>query len=226
MFAAAETGASPQAEQALAELCRIYWYPLYAYVRRCGHDAHAAEDLTQEFFARLLARNYLQSAERSKGKFRSFLLACLKHFLADDWDRSRARKRGGGQTPISLDAEHAETRYRRELTDDLTPDKLFDRQWALTLLDHVLGRLREEFEADGKTKQFDDLKVFLTAGKGAISYEEAGRKLGASEGAAKVAVHRMRKRYRELLRHEIAQTVIDPRQIEEEIRALFAAFEV
>jgi len=217
----AKEGTSPRAEEALANLCRSYWYPLYVYVRRCGHDAHEAQDLTQEFFARLLAKNYLSEVERGKGKFRSFLLVCLKHFLANEWDRARARKRGGGQTIVPLDAE---SRYTKEPSHELTPDKLFDRQWALTLLDQVLARLRKEFAAEGKAETFNTLKVFLTAGKGAISYAEVARKLGTSDGAAKVAVHRMRKRYRELLRDEIAQTVSDPARIEEEIRALFTAF--
>src|SRR5690348_17253771 len=137
--AASEPDASPQARQALGELCRIYWFPLYAFVRRRGHDAHEAQDLTQEFFARLLAENHLRHVDRDKGKFRSFLLACLKHFLADEWDRARAQKRGGGQTIVPLDAE---TRYERDPSHELTPDKLYDRQWALTLLDQVLARLR------------------------------------------------------------------------------------
>lgn len=219
--AASERVASPEAERALAELCRLYWYPLYAYVRRCGHGAHEAQDLTQEFFARFLGRNYLHGVDRAKGKFRSFLLACLKHFLANEWDRARAQKRGGGLPTLSLSPPDAETRYQREPADQLSPDKLFDRQWALTLLDQVLRRLESETEA----KQFAALKPFLTAGKGAIPYVEAARMLKTSEGAAKVAVHRLRKRYRELLRAEIAQTVSDPAQVEEEIRALFAAFE-
>jgi RNA polymerase sigma factor (sigma-70 family) len=220
--AASRSGASPQAERALEELCRQYWYPLYAYVRRCGHGAQEAEDLTQEFFARLLARNYLHHVDRGKGKFRSFLLAGLKHFLANEWDRARAQKRGGGERLVPLNAE---TRYEKEAAHALTPDRLFDRQWALTLLDQVLTRLREESVAENKTAQFDELKIFLTAGKGAISYADAAARIGTTEGAAKVAVHRLRKRYRKLLRDEIAQTVNDPAQVEEEIRALFASLE-
>jgi len=210
-----------RAREALSQLCQTYWYPLYAYARRRGHSPADAEDLTQAFFARLLARDSLRDVDRGKGKFRSFLLASLKHFLADEWDKSRAQKRGGGEPVVPLDAE---TRYAREPAHELTPDKLYDRQWAMTLLDQVLARLSAEYSAEARTKQFETLKVFLTAGKGAIPYSEAAKQAGMSEGAAKVAVHRMRKRYRELLRDEIAQTVSDPAQVEEEIRALFAAF--
>ena len=208
---------SPHARRALEELCQAYWYPLYAYVRRRGYGAHEAEDLTQDFFARLLAKNYLADVEREKGKFRSFLLASLKHFLANEWDRAHAQKRGGVQTILSLDAE---TRYRAEPADELTADKLLDRQWALALLDQVLTRLEVETDA----KQFATLKRFLTADKDKIPYSEAAGKLGTSEGAVKVAVHRLRKRYRLLLREEIAHTVASPAEIDEEIRHLFAAF--
>jgi RNA polymerase sigma-70 factor (ECF subfamily) len=218
MVLAAGRGESPQAARALDELCRIYWYPLYAYVRRCGHEAREAEDLTQEFFARLLAKNYLADVQREKGKFRSFLLASLKHFLANEWDRARAQKRGGQHTHLSLDT--AETRYRAEPTDELSADKLLDRQWAIALLDQVLNRLGAETDA----KQFDALKPFLTADKDAIPYGEVAGKLGTTEGAVKVAVHRLRKRYRQLLREEIAHTVAGPAEVEEEIRHLFAAF--
>jgi RNA polymerase sigma-70 factor (ECF subfamily) len=207
---------SQESRRALEELCRIYWYPLYAYVRRSGYDALTAEDLTQEFFARLLAKKSLADVEREKGKFRSFLLASLKHFLANEWDRARAQKRGGGQTFISLDAE---TRYRQEPMDELSADKLLDRQWALALLEQVLARLEaEEFAG------FEHLKVYLTAGKEAIPYAEAAARLGTTEGAVKVAVHRLRKRYRALLREEIAHTVASPAEVDEEIRHLFAAF--
>jgi RNA polymerase sigma factor (sigma-70 family) len=217
-------GSSPQAGRALEELCRTYWYPLYAYVRRRGHSPHEAEDLTQEFFARLLARNYLADVHREKGRFRSFLLASLKHFLANEWDRARAAKRGGGQPHLSLYVQTAETRYRSEPAYDLTAEKLLDRQWALALLDLVLSRLEAELVADGKEKQFAELKVWLTEGKGATSYAAVAARLGTTEGAAKVAVHRLRRRYRELLREEISHTVATPAEIEEEIHHLFAAF--
>ncbi len=202
--------------RALEDLCRTYWYPLYAYVRRRGYLAHEAEDLTQEFFARLLAKNYLADVEREKGKFRSFLLASLKHFLANEWDKARAQKRGGRFTFISADAE---TKYRAEPADELSPDKLLDRQWALALLDQVLARLAAEEPAD-----FEHLKPYLTAGGGAIPYAEVAGKLDMTEGAVKVAVHRLRKRYRQLLREEIAHTVASPAEVDEEIRHLFAAF--
>ena len=203
--------------RALEELCRTYWYPLYAYVRRRGYEAHEAEDLTQEFFARLLAKNYLADVEREKGKFRSFLLASLKHFLANEWDKARAQKRGGQFAFISTDAE---TKYRAEPADELSPDKLLDRQWALALLALVLARL----EAETDRKEFTTFKPFLTADKDKIPYAEVAGKVGTTEGAVKVSVHRLRQRYRKLLREEIAHTVAGPAQVDEEIRHLFAAF--
>ncbi|HUI05598.1 MAG TPA: RNA polymerase sigma factor [Verrucomicrobiae bacterium] len=214
---AAGHGTSPQAGRALEELCRTYWYPLYAYVRRRGYESHEAEDLTQEFFARLLAKKYLADVDREKGRFRSFLLASLKHFLANEWDRAHAQKRGGGQTLVSLDAE---TRYQREPVDEASADKLLDRAWAVALLDQVLARL----EMESEPKQFAALKAFLTVGQDAIPYAEVAGKLGTTEGAVKVAVHRLRKRYRALLREEIAHTVASPAEIDDEIRHLFAAF--
>jgi len=214
---AAGHGESPQAGRALEELCQAYWYPLYAYVRRRGYESHEAEDLTQEFFARLLAKGYLADVDREKGRFRSFLLASLKHFLANEWDRARAQKRGGGQTLISLDAE---TRYQCEPVDEASADKLLDRAWAVALLDEVLARL----EAENDPRQFAALKPFLTAGQETIPYAEVAGTLGTTEGAVKVAVHRLRKRYRALLREEIAHTVASPSEIDEELRYLFAAF--
>jgi RNA polymerase sigma-70 factor (ECF subfamily) len=214
-------GEAPQATRALEELCRMYWYPLYAYVRRRGYDSHEAEDLTQEFFARLLAKNNLADVKREKGKFRSFLLASLKHFLANQWDRAQAKKRGGGHTIISLDAE---TRYRQEPKDELSADKLLDRQWAVTLLDQVLARLGTEYADAGKSVVFEQLKDSLTGAKDSIPYTEIAAKLDTTEGAVKVAVHRLRQRYRKLLREEIAHTVASPAEIDSEIRCLFAAF--
>jgi RNA polymerase sigma factor (sigma-70 family) len=214
---------SPQAHQALETLCRNYWYPLYAYVRRQGHSAHDAQDLTQAFFARLLEKNYLADVQREKGRFRSFLLASLKHFLANEWDREQALKRGGGKRLIALDEESAESRYKLEPKDDLSADKIYERRWALTLLDQVLAKLRGEFEKDGKLDQFETLKQYLSGGRTSVSYAQAADKLGMNEGAIKVAVHRLRKRYRELLRAEIAQTVATASEVEAEIRYLFAA---
>jgi RNA polymerase sigma-70 factor (ECF subfamily) len=214
---------SPQAHQALETLCGNYWYPLYAYVRRQGHNAHDAQDLTQAFFARLLEKNYLADVQREKGRFRSFLLASLKHFLANEWDREQALKRGGGKRLMALDEDSAESRYKLEPKDDLSADKIYERRWALTLLDQVLAKLRAEFEKDGKLEQFETLKQYLSAGRTSVSYAQAADRLGMNEGAIKVAVHRLRKRYRELLRAEIAQTVATASEIEAEIRYLFAA---
>jgi RNA polymerase sigma-70 factor (ECF subfamily) len=214
---------SPDAQQALETLCRNYWYPLYAYVRRQGHSPHDAQDLTQAFFARLLEKNYLADVQREKGRFRSFLLASLKHFLANEWDRERALKRGGGRKLIALDEDSAESRYKLEPNVDLSADKIYERRWALTLLDQVLAKLRSEFERDGKLEHFETLKQYLSAGRTSVSYAQAADKLGMNEGAIKVAVHRLRKRYRELLRAEIAQTVATASEIDAEIRYLFAA---
>ena len=211
------------ARDALEKLCRSYWYPLYAFVRRHGNGPHDAQDLTQAFFARLLEKNYLEEVDRAKGRFRSFLLAALKHFLANDWDRQRALKRGGAQCHIPIDTQFAETRYGLEPGHKQTPEKLFERRWALTLLDQVLARLRGEFVAAGKELHFDELKVVLTSDKKTIPYVQLGARLGLSEGAVKVAVHRLRQRYRDVLRAEIAETVAGPAEVEEEIRHLFAA---
>ena len=207
---------------ALEELCQCYWQPLHAYVRWQGFNDDDAQDLTQEFFARLLAKNALAGVFRSKGKFRSFLLASVKHFLSNERDRARTIKRGGQQTFVPLDAMSTETRYRVEPADNLSPDKAFERQWALTVLDQVLTRLRREFA--GKAALFEALKPFLTGDGKGDSQAAISARCGMSEGALKVAVHRLRRRYRELLRDEIAQTVASPDEVDEEIRALFAAF--
>lgn len=214
---------SPEAGVALDQLCRIYWYPLYAYVRRLGHSCHDAQDLTQGFFARLLARDYLAAVEREKGRFRTFLLMAFKRFLADEWDRARAQKRGGGQKPLSLDTATAEVRYQAEMADDRTPDRLYEHRWALALLDQAINRLQAEFARAGKAGEFARLKTFLTARKGAIPYAAVAAEMGLSEGALRVAVHRLRRRFREVFREEIAQTVAGPEEIEEEIRHLLAA---
>jgi RNA polymerase sigma factor (sigma-70 family) len=205
---------------ALETLCRTYWYPLYAYVRRLGHGPHDAQDLTQEFFLRLLQKDYLKSVAREKGKFRTFLILALKRFLANEWDRARAQKRGGGQAPLSLDVAAAEARYQIEPADGLSPDKIYERRWALTLLDRVMAELRAEFVRAGKADEFDELKIFLTAGKGAVPYAETAARMGTNEGALRVAVHRLRRRYRELFREQIAHTVAHPEEIEEEVRHL------
>jgi len=221
---AAGRRSTPQSDRALEELCRTYWYPLYAYVRRHGHSKEDAEDLTQGFFARFLERNFLEGVSSEKGRFRAFLLVALKHFLANEWDKSQRQKRGGGVAQLSLDWQDADTRYQIDPADQLSPDKLYDRAWALTLLEQVIRRLRDECAADGKGQMFEQLKPFLMAGQKAIPYAEAAAKLGLNEGAARVAVHRLRQRYRELLREEISQTLADPADVEEELRALFRAF--
>jgi len=213
---------SPQSAAALETLCRTYWYPLYAYVRRQGHSPPDAQDLTQEFFARLLQKDYLKAAAREKGRFRTFLIVALKRFLANEWDRLRAQKRGGGQPLLSLDTELAEQRYRVEPAEGATAEKIFERRWALTLLDRTMTRLREEFAAARKVGDFDRLKACLTAERGEISYAKIAAALGMSEGTARVAVHRLRKRFREVFREEIAHTVSTPEEIEEEVRYLMS----
>lgn len=223
LIAAARGSDNSLAQQALSHLCASYWYPLYAYIRRRGHTADEAQDLTQELFARLLARDFLETADPAKGRFRAFLLACCKHFLANEHNRVHALKRGGGVAPLSLSPDEAEQRYRLEPSHDLTPEKLFERRWAVTLLDRVLARLREEFAARGKETQFDHLRIYLVGERSGPPHGDAAETLGMTAGAIKVAVHRMRQRYRELLREEIAHTVDTPEQIEEEIRQLFAA---
>jgi RNA polymerase sigma-70 factor (ECF subfamily) len=215
---------TPQADRALEELCRTYWFPLYAYVRRRGHTKEDAEDLTQAFFARFLAKNYLEGLSAERGRFRAFLLASLKHFLANEWDKSQRQKRGGGTAHLSLDWQTADTQFQVAATQEPSPDRAFDREWAVALLAKVIERLRTECEGEGRGKQFAELKVFLTAGKGTLSHAEAARVLGLDEGAVRVAVHRLRKRYRQLLRDEIAQTLADPAAVDEEMRALFGAF--
>jgi RNA polymerase sigma factor (sigma-70 family) len=208
--------------EALAQLCEVYWYPLYAFVRRHGHGPHDAQDLTQEFFMRLLEKDYLGDVDRSKGKFRSFLLAALKHFLSKEWARVKTLKRGGGHKLLSLDITCAEDRYRREPEDNLTQERLFEKRWALTMLDQVLTRLSQEYETKGKGTTFEQLKGCLTGDSDLLPYAELALGLGITEGAVKVAVHRLRKRYRGVLRDEIAQTVADPAEIDDEIRQLFS----
>lgn len=222
VLAAGRTG-SKQADVALEELCRTYWYPLYAYVRRHGHSREDAEDLTQGFFARLLEKHYLEGLTSEKGRFRAFLLVAVKRFLANEWDRANRQKRGGGLAPLSLDWQDADTRYQITPAHDLSPDKLYDRAWALTLLERVIIRLRDENRGEGKAKLYEQLRPFLMMGKGDIPYAQAAVTLGLTEGTVRVAVHRLRRRYRELLREEIAQTLSDPAQADEEMQALFIA---
>jgi len=214
---------SPQAGEALETLCRSYWYPLYAYVRRRGHSPEEAEDSTQEFFARLLARHWVADADRAKGRFRTFLLTAMSRFLANEWDRARAQKRGGAGATLPLDTAVAEGRYQTESATPMAPDRLYDRQWAMTLLDRALSRLGAEQEHLGKAAEFARLSPALTAERGEIPYATLATQLGLSETAARMAVHRLRKRFREVFREEIAQTVATPDEVEEEIRHLLAA---
>jgi len=213
---------SAQAQQALAKLCQAYWYPLYVFVRRQGQGPEDAQDLVQGFFARLIEKNYVADAQREKGRFRSFLLLALKRYMAKEWEAANRQKRGGGKEIISIDEQTTEMRYKSEPADEMTPEKAFERQWALTLLQQVLDRLSVEFNTAGKAKLFEELKVFLNGEKGG-SYAEVGAKLRMSESAIKVNVHRLRLRYRELLRLEIANTVDSPESIKDEIGNLFAA---
>ncbi len=211
-----------QAEAARARLCQAYWYPLYFYIRRLGHRPEEAQDLTQEFFARMLQKNYFQTADPLKGKFRSFLLLMLKRFMANEWDRANRQKRGGGQELISLDAQDTENRYLAEPVDALTPDKAFERRWAVTLMAQVFQRLQQECAAAGKTELFEELRPFLQ-GENEETYDALGRRLQMPKATLKVLVHRYRQRYGQLLREEIAPTVSRPEEIEDEIRDLFAA---
>jgi RNA polymerase sigma-70 factor (ECF subfamily) len=220
---AAGRSQSTHARAALEELCRTYWHPIYTFIRRDGHSPHDAQDLTQEFFARLLEKRFLEAVDPAKGRFRSFLLASVKHFLANEWDKATAQRRGGGKRPLPIDSRRAETSYELDLVENLSPDKAFERRWALTLLQQVLGRLRNEYLAEGKKDQFEELKSTLTGERRSIGYAEIAARLHTTEGAVKVAVHRMRQRYRQLLRDEIAHTVSTPQEIENEIRALFGA---
>lgn len=213
---------SPRASEAIAQLCNTYWYPLYAYVRRKGYGVPDAQDLTQEFFARLLAGNYVGAADRRKGKFRSFLLGTFEHFLAKEWRRAHAEKRGGGRSLCSLDALDAEHRYQLEPADELTAERMFDRRWAEVLLSQARARLREECQAEGKGLLFERVEPLLSGDGAAGSYVEIGGSLGMSESAFKMAVHRLRRRYGELVRAEIAQTVSTLEAAKEELRYLFA----
>jgi RNA polymerase sigma-70 factor (ECF subfamily) len=211
---------APESDRALAELCRLYWYPLYAHVRRFGHDPHTAQDLTQEFFARLLEKNYLSAADRKRGKFRWFLLTAFKCFLANEWDRARAQKRGGGKEPVWLDALTAEERYRVEPVDTLTADHLYDRRWALDLLARVRSALSVEYTRAGKTKRFELLEQFLPGAQPTDTHATVAPRLGLNENAIKQEVHRLKKRYVELLRGEVARTVAHPEEVDEELRYL------
>ena len=213
---------TPRARDALAKLCQTYWYPLYTYVRRRGQSPEDAQDLTQEFFARLLEKNWVGDADQAKGRFRTFLLTAMTRFLSDEWDKARAQKRGGGARLVPLQFDTAETRYGLEPADNNTPERSFELRWALTLLEAVLNRLRGDYKQEGKADLFAALHPCLVGERTAQPYAELAAKMGASQNTVKSLVHRLRLRYRQLLRDEIAQTVARPEEVDEELRHLFA----
>ena len=215
---AARDKQSPSSAQALEVLCRTYWYPLYAFVRSSGYPPHDAQDLTQEFFMRLLANDYLRVVGPHKGRFRTFLKMALKRFLAKEWVRVHAQKRGGHQVHLSFDTAAGEARFQQELTDALTPERLYDRQWALTLLRQTVERLEREYAAAGKTGEWRHLKPHLTQERGAIPYADIAIALHTTPGAARVAVHRLRRRFRELFREAVAATISAPQDLDAEVR--------
>lgn len=213
---------TPDATAALEIICQSYWYPLYAFIRRCGHSPHDAQDLTQAFFCRLLEKRLLDSADREKGKLRSFLIASLKNFMNNEWRSAATLRRGGGQSPMPFDTAFAESRFATD-NQSLGPDEAYDQQWAFTLLELTMKRLQAEFAAAGKPDEFAALKECLMAERGGIDYAAISKKLGVNEGAARVAVHRLRKRFREIYREEISQTLADGADAEAELRHLAAA---
>jgi len=214
---------SQDCDAALETLCRTYWYPIYAYVRRRGYSSEDASDLTQGFFARLLEQPFLAGADKAKGRFRSYLLASLQHFLANEWDAARTQRRGGGRPPISIDAAAASGLYQLEPAHDQTAETVFERRWALALLDQVLRRLRAEYVDSGKERLFEVLKPALVEPERTLRYRDIGNELGMTEGAVKVAVYRMRRRYRDHLLSEVENTVASPEEVGEELHSLFTA---
>lgn len=219
---AARRQSSTTSAAALELICRAYWYPLYAYVRRRGHSPHDAQDLTQEFFCRMLEKRWLDAADRDKGRLRTFLIVALRSFMSKEWRRASAQRRGGGNAHVQLDTVFAESRYAAD-TQLLAPDEMFDRQWALTVLDLAFNRLQAELATAGKPGDFDALKNCLTAQRGTIDYAGLAQRLGVTEGAARVAAHRLRKRFREIYREEISRTLPDGADVEAEMRHLAAA---
>jgi DNA-directed RNA polymerase specialized sigma24 family protein len=214
----------PRSREALESLCRCYWYPLYSYARRAGQSPPDAEDLTQGFFARLLEKDYLKAAARDKGRFRTFLLVALKCYLANEWDRQHAQKRGGFAPVVPIDQELAESRFATEPAHHFSPDLLFDRQWAMTLLERTMTQLQQDYAASGRAELFEYLRTCLAKDESALPYAEIASRMKLTEAAVKMAVQRLRSRYREILQHEIAQTVSSLEEVEEEIRHLFSAF--
>ena len=219
----ARDGSGTDAGKAMASLCEAYWYPLYAYIRRQGNDPDSARDLTQGYFAELLAKDFLQDVDPSAGRFRSFLLTSLQHFLSHEREKAGALKRGGGTRTISLDTEAAEKRYNYEPMDKLTPETVFERGWALTVLELTLDRLRREATESDNGQQFERLKVYITGEEPRIPYREAAKELEMTEGAIKMAVHRLRQRFGRLLRAEIAETVANAAEVDDEVRHMLMA---
>ncbi|MBI5385943.1 MAG: sigma-70 family RNA polymerase sigma factor [Verrucomicrobia bacterium] len=219
VLAAAKTSA-PGAQEALEALCRAYWPPIFTYVRRRGHPLEEAQDLVQEFFARFLQKKYFAQADPTRGRFRNFLLTAIQHFLVGEWQKSASLKRGGGQFLISWEELRMEPEAETEPADFETPESAYERQWAVTLLEHACQLLGEEYAAAGKQPLFDHLKGFVWGGRSELPYAQVGEQLGMSEGAVKVAVHRLRQRYGQLLRQEVAQTVAHPEEVDEELRYL------
>jgi RNA polymerase sigma-70 factor (ECF subfamily) len=219
---AAREPSSPESAAALEAICHAYWYPLYAYVRRQGHSPHDAQDLTQEFFCRLLEKRWLDAADRDKGKLRSFLIVALKKFMSKEWRRASAQRRSGGLTQVPFDTVFAESKYAAD-SHSVAPEETFDQQWAFTLLDLTIDRLRAEFATANKPGDFEAMKSCLTAQRGSLDYATVASALGTTEGAARVAVHRLRKRFRELYREEISRTLADNADLDAEIRHLAAA---
>lgn len=220
---AAAAEPSETSEAALENLCQAYWYPVYAFIRRRGHTAEDARDLAQEFFATLLEKGYLADADPDRGRFRAFLLTAVARFVSKQHERAAAQKRGGGRQKLSLNFDDGESRYQHEPSHDWTAERIFERRWALTLLDRTLSQLRQDHEAAGKLAQFDVLKVFLTGEAGAPPLRQVAEKLGMTEGAVKVAIHRLRQKYREALRAQIAQTVAAQEDVDNELAVLLAA---
>lgn len=214
---AAKDQHSQQGAEALELLCLTYWYPLYAFVRSSGYSPHDAQDLTQEFFARLLEKDYLRVVEPEKGRFRTFLKMALKRFLAKEWARLRAEKRGGHHVHLSIDTAEGEARFQQELTGPLTPERIYDRQWALTLLRQSLERLEREYANAGKASELQRLKPYLATQRGAIPYAGIATALQTTEGAARVAVHRLRRRFRETFREVVAETISTPEELDTEV---------
>jgi RNA polymerase sigma-70 factor (ECF subfamily) len=219
---AAGQGDSPQSAAALEQLCRTYWYPLYVYVRRQGYSVEDSEDLLLGFFARFLEKHYVEDVDQAKGRFRSFLVGALKHYLANEWDKAKRVRRGGRVEFLSLEGEAAETRYWEEPASDLTPERLYEQRWACALLERVMERLQHDFDASGKGPPFEALKCFLQGEGRSVSYAELAAQHGSSEGALKMRVQRLRQRYQRLLREEIGHTVARPEEVEDELRHLFS----